>query len=328
MSEERAMPTHPLLKSVFLLISTLIMVIMNHSLAANEMQEIGDLPNQDTILSTEDLMPAGAIKKRRDHANASDITKDSRADGYNDFLRLVWVPPGTAVTSITLGKRAFFTAATFFKPPATVDGFLDFIGNFYRDGQDLVIMRCRPTPEQRQVVNPLLATWPNVLPAIADDLGGPAGNCTSPNLSPGEQQICNVARQYEDVPQDVYIDGVREMAELASHLYDTPESADSLRTDYGIFPAFTGLGFAVRGSSANGVTPPMTTGSILANSVVPEYLLINARLKDATCRCVQVPDYEQRHTAQVDSDFIWKRGKLDNGACRRIDRLPASAQAF
>lgn len=322
------MLTHPLLKSVFLLISTLTMTITNLPLAANEAQEIGDLPNPDTILSAEDLTPIGATKRRHDHANAADITKDSRTDGYNDFLRLLWVPPGTTVTSITLGKRGFFTAATFFKPPATVDGLLDFVGNFYHDGQDLVVMRCRPTPEQRKIVNPLLATWPNVLPAIADDLGGPTGNCTSPNLSPGEQQVCNVARRYEDSLQDVYIDGVREMAELASHLYDTPESTDSLRTDYGIFPAFTGLGFTVRGSSANGVTPPMTTGEILADSVVPEYLLINAKLEDATCRCVQVPEYEQRHTAQVDTAFIWNRGKLDNGACRRVDRFLSSAQAF
>jgi hypothetical protein len=77
-----------------------------------------------------------------------------------------------------------------------------------------------------------------------------------------------------------------------------------LISNYGIYPAFTGLGFTVWGSSAGGATVPMLTAGILRNSVVPEYLLKNATLEEANCRCVQVPESERLHTERVDPAVV------------------------
>lgn len=241
--------------------------------------------------------------------NAAEVTYLSRGDEYNDFLRILWVPPGATVTTLTLGKRAFFTASIFLKPPPTVDELVNFVGNEYQVQRDFVVMRCRPTAEQRQIVEPILATWPNVLPAIASDL------CSSSD--PAEQYLCGVAAQYHDEAFDIYAVGLREALEVGSQLYATPASIQALISNYGIYPAFTGLGFTVWDSSAGGATVPMLTAGILRHSVVPEYLLKNATLEEANCRCVQVPESERLHTERVDPAVVWSRGKLTNeGACR------------
>lgn len=121
--------------------------------------------------------------------DAAKIADQSRSESYNDFLRVLWVRPNSKVTDITLGRRAFFTASTFFKPPvSTVDDLLRYVGNRYREGMELVLMRCKPSLNERPALEPVLATWPNVFAAIARDLAGPGGSCTSPPLTTGENQ--------------------------------------------------------------------------------------------------------------------------------------------
>lgn len=274
------------------------------------------------VLTMAPLGAAGAA--RTSPGSVAAVTDRSRNGSANDFLRLVWVRPGTVVNTLTLGKRAFFTATSFVEPRVKVEDLVNYVGNYYREGRDLAILRCRPSAEQTRVVAPILATWPNVLPAIAADLGGPGRVCTSPPLTAGEAQICQVALQYTDATQSVYVQGLMQAAEIASQLFATPETQDALSADFGIYPAFTGLGFTVQGSSIEGAATPMQTGEVLANSVVPEYLLVNARLGDAGCRCVQVPDYRKRISAPVDPAYIWKKGRLDGGACRKVARLGRS----
>lgn len=258
--------------------------------------------------------------------NPAYLADASRNSGYNDFLRAVWVPHGVPVKTLTLGKRAFFTATSFFKPQIGVEGFLNFIGNYYQDSKDLALMRCRPSEAQMPKLEPLLATWPNTFGAIAADLAGPEGHCASPELTPGEKLICDLAIQYQDPPQTVYSEGLAQALLLAAQMYATPEGTEALRKDYGIFPAFSGLGFAVQASaSPSGEIAPMTTADILRNAVVPEYLLSNALLEEAGCRCIQVPDYAKRRTAPIDPAYIWSRGKLNEGACRTVRKLAALA---
>ncbi|HXZ87899.1 MAG TPA: hypothetical protein VEF07_04975 [Candidatus Binataceae bacterium] len=256
------------------------------------------------------------------------ITDASRDDTtYNDFLRIVWVPNGTSVTYIGrqgVNLRAFFTATGFVTPRITLDEYLALVGNYYHDGQDAVLMRCKPQADQRQNLAPIIATWPNVFAAIVADLGGRSYTCPAPDPTNGDNLIYCVAIAYADSAQSVFVTGLESALSLATQLYATSPSSTALSTDYGIYPAFTGLGFTVNSS---GTTSSMTTVDVLRNSIVPEYLLNNLALADAGCRCVQVPEYPNpanRHAAPIDPDFIWLRGRLKDNACHQIPRLGRS----
>jgi len=252
----------------------------------------------------------------------ANITDDSRSNSYNDFLRVIWVPHGTSVTTITRGIRGLFSASLFFKPSVTVDEYVRFAGNFYREGQDFVEMRCIPTPEQRIVVTPFLATWPNTFPIIASDLGGPSHDCNSPLLTPGEKQICSLSSQYHEHPDSIYDNGLASALDLGSQLFGTQESISALSKDYGIFTAFTGLGFTVQASAdVTGATVPMNSSEVLRNSIIPEYFLKNSALANANCRCLQVPENQHLHSASVSPSEIWERGELTGGACRMVAQL-------
>jgi len=256
------------------------------------------------------------------------ITDASRDDTtYNDFLRIVWVPNGTSVSYIGrqgVNLRVFFTATTFVKPRITLDEYLSLVGNYYHDGQDAVLMRCKPQPDQRQNLAPILATWPNVFAAIAADLGGRGYTCPAPDPTIGDNVIYCVAVQYADSEQSVFVTGLDSALSLATQLYATSASSTALSTDYGIYPAFTGLGFTVNSS---GTTSSMTIADVLRNSIVPEYLLNNLALADAGCRCVQVPEYKNpaiRHVAPIDPNFVWQAGRLKDNACHQIQRFGRS----
>src|SRR2546425_845258 len=80
-----------------------------------------------------------------------------------------------------------------------------------------------------------------------------------------------------------------------------PARADVVRRRYGIFPAFSGLGFSVKGS---GDGAPMLGADILRRSVVPEYLLKNVTLAAGGCRCISVPPYPGREAAPLDPEQI------------------------
>src|SRR5581483_11452810 len=268
------------------------------------------------------------------------VTDDSRDPGRSaDFMRAIWVPPGTLVTflgrhdaSVT-NLRAFFTATSFIKPAVTVDQYLALVGNYYPDGQDLVLMRCRPSPEQVQRVTPILATWPNVFSAIVSDFSGRGFSCP-PNLADGDNIMYCAARGYSDSARSVLVAGLSLALDAASSIFaDSAASpgAAALKRNYGIYPAFTGLGFSVAGS---GTVGSMTAVDTLRESIVPEYLLANTTLEEAGCRCIQVPAYgnkksaDARHTKPVDPNYVWQKGRLREGACRETRRLGAVSAGF
>lgn len=257
---------------------------------------------------------------------AASLTRRSRANGYNSFLRIAWIPPGFQVT--TLGKpkakRVFFTASTFLNPPATVDELVNFVGNYYHPGQDLAVMVCRPPAEDRSKAEPLLATWPKLLPVIKGDLG----DCSASTLGQGEREICGVAERYQDRKYGIYAYGLRKAMDIASQLYKTPESQNALWDNFGIATAFSGLGFTVWGSSTPSSTVRLSTSDILRHSVVPEYVLKNVTLKEANCHCVQVPESEELHAAPVDPAVVWDLGGLDDqGACRHLPKLESMSDS-
>jgi hypothetical protein len=260
------------------------------------------------------------------------ITEASRGDGVDDFLRAVWVPPGTAVTYLgrndqyVKNLRAFFTATSFVRPAVSVDQYIDLVGNVFQTQQDLVLMRCRPNSAQRQSLAPILATWPNVFDAIVSDFAG-AYSCPAVPTDGNNLIYCSALDyqiHYRDAAQAVFPVGLQDMLDIAGPLESDSTAAGALKSNYGIYPQFTGLGFTVHTS---GSTTSMTAATMLSYSVVPEYLLNNLSLADAGCRCIQVPTYgnrndpDLRHGAPVDPGYVWQRGKLVNGACHQIKRL-------
>ena len=270
-------------------------------------------------------------------AGVTDTSRNTAA--FADYMRLIWVRPGTQVSFIgrndaaVMNRRAFVTATSFIRPAVTVDQFAMLVGNFYPDSQDLVLMRCRPSTVQKEVLSPILATWPNVYAAIVSDFQNQGFTCPAPDPSNGNNVMYCAALGYADSQQTVFVDGLSTAFSTAGQIFQssaTSPGALALKTNYGIFPAFTGLGFTVSGS---GMVAAMNTTQALRESIVPEYLLKNAALTDVGCRCIQVPVYgnrknpDLRHGKPVDPNYIWQRGRLQNGICREVSRLGAAVSA-
>jgi hypothetical protein len=255
------------------------------------------------------------------------MTERSRdVERTSDFIRAFFVPPGIKVDHFSLPTafRAFFSDSRFYDPPGSINAYLTFVGNSYDSTNDLVVMRCRPSETQKAALDPLLATWPNVFSAIATDLGSQSYTCPSPTAN-GDNEIFCTADSFMDQQQVTYVNGLLTMLQAAAQVFATSESAASIRQRYGAYPAFTGLGFTVEGSSNNA---PLTDAQVLQQSVVPEYILINSSLADGACRCIQVPTYATRAKAPMDVDYVWQQGGLNHGACRRIPRLELASSAL
>ncbi|HEY6352775.1 MAG TPA: hypothetical protein VI636_25550 [Candidatus Angelobacter sp.] len=96
-----------------------------------------------------------------------------------------------------------------------------------------------------------------------------------------------------------------------------------LQSNYGIYPAFSGLGYSVKDSYSL-ASQPMTSQQILVKSVSSEYILKNVSLADAGCRCISVSPYPGRSNAPFDPGFILQAG--GDGACKPVNRLAVSQQ--
>jgi hypothetical protein len=108
---------------------------------------------------------------------------------------------------------------------------------------------------------------------------------------------------------------------IVTTLFDPgyPERANWLKTYYGIYPAFSGLGFSVKDSYYLSPSNPTTSAQALQASIVPEYLLANVSLSDAGCRCIRVAPYAGRAQANIDPDFVWQNGGV--GFCAPVSSL-------
>jgi hypothetical protein len=96
----------------------------------------------------------------------------------------------------------------------------------------------------------------------------------------------------------------------AGTLYDADHTALAqwLQRNYGIYPAFAGTGYSVKDSYYLSSSQPMTSQQILVKSVSSEYVLKNATLATAGCRCISVPPYAGRANDPLDPDFIAQSG--------------------
>lgn len=239
----------------------------------------------------------------------------------NDYLRISYLPASVPVTSLARpgALRGFVTATPMFTPALRVADLPAYSGLVNNDQNDLVVLRCQPP--QPEMVDAVLATWPGVFAALQRDLPLAANACTTPSPDVPTQLAC-YARGFSDQPGTAAPVVLSHALSYAAVLFDAGHTAAAqwLRQNYGIFPAFSGLGYSVKGSY-NLDTQPMTAEQMLVESASPEYILKNVSLAAAGCRCVRVPPYAGRSAARLDPAWIKAAG--GEGVCKEAKEIPA-----
>jgi hypothetical protein len=260
--------------------------------------------------------------------------RDVADPAANDFLRLVFVPPNTKVGGLGLRQaRVFLTATSYFlarpagglRRPLPLSAVAKVTGGAYSAAFDVAAMRCKlPDPAQSAMV----ATWPNVFAAVVVDL--PAQACDPMPANPSvENQLYCLARSYREGADPLAVKPLAAALDIGLAMMQAKDSdggsgAGLLAKTYGIGDGFGGLGYSVAGS----LNTSLNAEQVLQQSVVTEYLVKRASLREAGCRCIQVPAYTGRDLAPLDPDYIAAKGKLGaDGVCVRVGRLGLTPRA-
>jgi hypothetical protein len=259
-----------------------------------------------------------ATKPAKDPARIIDALREETP---NDFLRVTFVSAGTSVTMLARpgALRAFATATAFYLPPLPLKEFPLYSGLVNDDTKTLIALRCRPArPES---VDATLATWPNLFHAIERDVHRDPAECSAASATsePELQAFC-FAHAYTDPVGSTVPKTLAATFDYAAVAFDAQHTqlAGWLRSQYGVFPAFSGLGFSVKDSYFLD-TQPMNSGQLLVKSVSPEYVLKNVSLKEAGCSCISVAPYPGRADDRLDPKFIAKAG--GDGECKAAKSL-------
>jgi len=251
------------------------------------------------------------------------VSDSAREIVPGDYLRLIYPPKKLTIDQITnlAGSRlrAFTTATVLYLPPLKLSEMPYYSGLENKDQEHdvLVALRCRPP--HPETVDALLATWPNVFLAIQHDVPLPAGACDVTSADAGIQMAC-FARAFTDPPDTKAPPALAHTLNYAATLFDDKHTdlANWLKSNYGIYPAFSGLGYSVKDSYSLD-QQPMTSQKMLVKSVSSEYILKNVSLAEASCRCIWVKHYTGRSNDPLDPNFIWQAG--GNGSCKAVEKL-------
>jgi hypothetical protein len=243
------------------------------------------------------------------------VERSHDPERVNDYLRLVFLPASVVPTRLggPNAVRVFVAASTYFTPALALDEVASFLGVPDAVDQDLVGMRCQA--DDPAALDARLATWPHLFEIIRVDLGGQF-TCPPPPGAPPENAVYCVAAAYDDKPETVISRALAAALEFGAGLLEDPATAESVRRRYGVYPAFSGLGLTVMGSADGHAT---TAADALQAAVSPEYLVHNATLADAGCRCIRVAPYAGRSMDPLDPAFIEQAGDL--GSCRAVPKL-------
>jgi hypothetical protein len=249
------------------------------------------------------------------------ISDSVRESLPGDYLRMSFLPAGVAVTSLSRpgALRAFTTATALYSPPLKLAEIPYYSGLVNDNGKMLVVMRCRPP--HPEVVDAVLATWPNVFLAVQRDVPLTPASCDSKPTDPATQMAC-FAKAFSDPPATKVPSALAQTFNYAARLYDdnNKKLADWLQNNYGIYPAFSGMGYSVKDSYSLD-KQPMSSQEVLVKSVSSEYILKNVPLAEAGCRCISVAPYPGRSNDPLDPNFISQAG--GDGVCKSVDRLAA-----
>jgi hypothetical protein len=252
----------------------------------------------------------------------------------NDFERIIYVAPTTSVTSIgrnnNVMKRAFMSATIYYEPAMPVQDVVRYVGSDINAAYDLVAMRCRPhDPAKTQAI---LATWPNVFKVLVADLGSQYTSTACPAAlgDTVDKKVYCAALSYSDqsnaqVPLTLaaMMNAGVALWQLTGGAFQPTGSttgANVLYDLYGIGYGFSGLGFSVKNSYLSGHNVSLTSAQALAQSVVPEYLVMNVTLADAGCNCIRVKPHPNRDQRFIDWNRVLEVGSEDS--CTVLNHLP------
>lgn len=269
------------------------------------------------------LVSIGCATHRAAKINSAPVViSDSVRESLpGDYLRVSFLSAGTPVTNLSRpgALRAFTTPTAPYSPPLKLADMPYYSGLVNNDEKVLVAMRCRPP--HPEAVDAVLATWPNVFLAVQRDVPLPPGACDAAPAGPATQMAC-FARAFSDPPATKVPSSLAHTFNYAATLYDADHKAlaDWLQKSYGIYPAFSGIGYSVKDSYSID-KQPMNSQEMLVKSVSSEYILKNVTLSEAGCRCISVGPYPGRSNDPLDPDFISQAG--GDGTCKAVDRLPA-----
>ncbi|HEY2362347.1 MAG TPA: hypothetical protein VGK36_14595 [Candidatus Angelobacter sp.] len=249
------------------------------------------------------------------------ISDSVRESVPGDYLRVSFLSAGTPVTNLSRpgALRAFTTATALYSPPLKLVDMPYYSGLENNNEKVLVAMRCRP--HRPEAVDAVLATWPNVFLAVQRDVSLPSGACEKAPTDTATQMAC-FAKAFSDPTATKVPSSLAHTFNYAATLYDPDHAALAqwLQNNYGIYPAFSGMGYSVKDSYSLD-KQPMTSQEMLVKSVSSEYILKNVTLAEAGCRCISVAPYPGRSNDPVDPDFISQAG--GDGTCKTVDRLAA-----
>ena len=242
-----------------------------------------------------------------------------------DFFRIAYVPADIHIDN--LGKhdalRIFFGPSGYYLPPMPLAQMARYPGLTGKSPDKLLAIRCKPADPSK--VQPILATWPNVFQAITADLASQGLTCppkSGGSAAEAEKDTANkiycIAQSYKGEPGKNATNVLADSLKAAAELYADPKASDWLIKNYGIYPAFSGLGLSVEDSYTLD-QENMNAAMVLRDSLTPEYLLKNTTLGEAGCRCIAVPYYPGRSQDVIDPDFVWQKG--GDGSCKDVQRL-------
>ena len=213
------------------------------------------------------------------------ISDSGREALPGDYLRVSFLPAGGSVTTLSRpgALRAFTTATALYSPPLKLADMPYYSGLVNNDQKVLVAMRCRPP--RPEAVDAVLATWPNVFLAVQRDVPLTSSACDAKPTDVATQMAC-FASAFTDPPATKVPSSLAHTFSYAATLYDANHAALAqwLQNNYGIYPAFSGMGYSVKDSYSLD-SQPMSSSQVLAKSVSSEYILKNVSLADAGCRC-------------------------------------------
>jgi len=230
-----------------------------------------------------------------------------------DFIRLAFIKTDEQPLE-TLGlpaaSRVFMAPAHYFDPPLPLMNAPQYPGLSYSDSKKLVAIRCQPGTVE--ALAPVLASWPAIIEIIKTEFSG--RTCPAPTGDNEAALYCAV-KDFEDTPVANASQSVSKVFAFAVPLFSQTGTASVLKNRYGIYPEFSGLGYAVK---VYNNYSPMSSRIVLENSILPEYSVKNVKLSEAGCRCISVDPYDNRGNDPLDINLIWSLG---SAPCTAVSRL-------
>lgn len=237
----------------------------------------------------------------------------------NDFFRMFFLRSNSNFSG-NLGRpkaeRVFVAPAKAFEKPMPLGVAAKYLGNDYREIEDVYLLKCNP--QDSRILDARLATWSNVFELIAQDFQVSEADCKSDRPKSKQEMASCIASKYSATrPGVVAIDSIVNMYKGASELYSN-HLGDFLKEEYGITKnSFIGTGHIVSGSGGGRT---FRANDLLVSANIPEYLVKNVSISNASCKCIVVTPYNERQEQQFDISVFSEIE--DIGKCHEMEQLP------